>query len=83
MSVARRKRQPRSERDAAVLKKFGARVREIRDGVGISQEQLALKARIDRAHVSGIETGRHNPGVVHIYRIAAVLKVPPGKLFPD
>jgi transcriptional regulator with XRE-family HTH domain len=68
---------------STILKRFGARVRALRHQRGITQEQLANAAGIDRAYMSGIELGRHNPGVVHVYRIAKVLRVPPSALFPE
>ena len=40
-----------------VLKQFGNRVRELREKVGISQEELAYKAELHRTYISSIERG--------------------------
>jgi transcriptional regulator with XRE-family HTH domain len=70
-----------SERN--VLKIFGARVREIRTSKGLSQEQLARLADIDRTYIGGIERGERNAGIKNIHRIAAALAVSPSELFRD
>lgn len=41
-------------------KELGKRIRERRKEIGVSQEDLALLADIDRSYVSGIERGGRN-----------------------
>jgi transcriptional regulator with XRE-family HTH domain len=40
-----------------VLERFGKRVREKRTALGLSQDNFADKAKLDRTYVSGIERG--------------------------
>lgn len=53
----------------------GAAVRSIRNEVGISQEELADLADLDRTYVSGIERGRRNPSVRSLQRVSDALGV--------
>ena len=50
-------------------------LRQARTRVGISQEELADRAGIDRTYVSGIERGRRNPTIGIVARLAAELDV--------
>ncbi len=58
-------------RDIAV--RFGQRVRERRNAVGLSQEALADKCGLDRTYISGIERGRRNLSLRNIEIIAGAL----------
>ena len=42
------------------LKLLGARIRQMRQVRGLSQEQLALEAGLDRSYVGGVERGERN-----------------------
>lgn len=48
---------------------------------GISQEELAFAANLDRTYVSGIERGKRNISIINIYRLAEALELPPASLF--
>jgi DNA-binding XRE family transcriptional regulator len=52
---------------------LGARVREIREARGLSQEALAELANLDRTYVSGLERGVRNPTIMSLARIATAL----------
>lgn len=65
------------------LKVFGARVRSLREQVGLSQEALAAQAGIHRTYMGGIERGERNPCLKNILRLAHALRVPPKELFPQ
>lgn len=54
---------------------IGQNLRQIRTEAGLSQEQLALEADIDRTYVSQIERGIGNPSVLTLKKIADRLKV--------
>ena len=59
---------------AAELKRaFGLAVRLERVRRGLSQRRLATAARVDRAHLSGIERGKVDPGIEVQYRLAQAL----------
>lgn len=59
---------------------FGFRVRAIREKKGLSQEQLAGLADLDRTYISGIERGIRNLSLLNIVKIADALNVPPSEL---
>jgi transcriptional regulator with XRE-family HTH domain len=69
------------ETEIKIEKKFGKRVRKLRDKVGYSQEELADIAGIHRTYFGGIERGERNPSLKNIERIANALKVPIYELF--
>lgn len=48
-------------------------LRQARTRVGISQEELADRAGVDRTYVSGIERGLRNPTISIVARLAAEL----------
>lgn len=49
---------------------FGARLREVRLSVGISQEELSYRTNLERTYVCGVERGRRNIGLENICRLA-------------
>ena len=57
----------------SVLRDFGAAVRALRDEAGLSQEDLAHRAGLDRTYVSGVERGVRNPTLKVIDRLAQAL----------
>jgi transcriptional regulator with XRE-family HTH domain len=65
------------------LKRFGDRVRVLREQIGLSQEALAAKAGIHRTYMGGVERGERNICLRNIVRIAAALGVPPRELFDE
>ena len=64
-----------------VRKRFGERVRELRHEKGLSQEELAFRAKIHRTYLGGIERGERNPALKNIASIAGALGVSLCKLF--
>lgn len=60
---------------------FGQRVRELRKGLGISQEELADRAGLHYTYIGGIERGERNLGVVNVERVALALGVSLAELF--
>jgi transcriptional regulator with XRE-family HTH domain len=54
---------------------FGAVLRECRKEKGISQEQLAEAAGLDRSFISLVERGIQSPNLVVLLKIAEVLNV--------
>ena len=53
--------------------KIGLRIRELRKAKGLSQEQLALKAEIDRTYMASVENGKRNVAIVNIEKIINAL----------
>ncbi len=66
--------------DPVAARAFGEAVREERLLLGMSQEDLALKAQVERSHMGKIERGEHVPNLTMILRIASALSVKPGVL---
>jgi transcriptional regulator with XRE-family HTH domain len=58
-----------------VLVAFGRSVREARAERGVSQEELAHLAQIDRSYMSSIERGEQNAGLISMARVAAALGI--------
>jgi transcriptional regulator with XRE-family HTH domain len=70
-----------SMNDAAIKKRFGARIRSLRGKSGLSQEGLAEKCDLDRTYIGGVERGERNISLLNIHRLADALDVAPKSLF--
>ena len=64
-----------------VEKRFGKRIRELRQARGWSQEELSFKAGVHRTYLGGIERGERNPALKNIASIADALGVNLSELF--
>lgn len=58
----------------------GQRVRELRQARGISLSELARRAGVGKATLSGVETGTRNPTLETLWAITAQLGVPIGAI---
>ena len=65
---------------STALQLLGERIREARGRLGISQEELAFRAEIDRTYVSQIERGIGNPSLLVMLRLSSVLQAPLSRL---
>jgi transcriptional regulator with XRE-family HTH domain len=72
----------KKERDE-YLKAFGAKIKGLSEKRGLGRSEFAAEIGIDRVHLIRIEEGKTNTTVDVIRRIANVLEVKPGKLFPE
>jgi transcriptional regulator with XRE-family HTH domain len=66
--------------DQDIARRVGANVAGRRIGLGMTQEQLAEAAEIDRSYVHQIEKGRHLPRLALFVRLAASLNMRCGLL---
>jgi transcriptional regulator with XRE-family HTH domain len=64
-----------AKRRDPLLRALGARVRQLREGKGWTQESLADRAGLDRSYIAGIEAGLRNPSIKALARIAKGLGV--------
>ena len=66
-----------------ILKLVGKRIKCLRESKGISQVELVgkMQGEIDPTNISRIESGRTNPTLFTLYRIASALEVPLIDLF--
>jgi len=55
--------------------KFGNKVRELRQKLGFSQEELAFQAGLHRTYIGMIERGEKNITIKNIEKLAKALKV--------
>lgn len=53
-----------------LLEGFGSLIAERRKTAGISQEELAHRADLDRTYVSGLERGVRNPSLTAVVKVA-------------
>ena len=58
-----------------VLKNIGARIKEIRESKGISQQSLADACNFEKSNMSRIEAGRTNLTVRTLYKISQALGI--------
>lgn len=64
-----------SSKEKGFLKKLGENLRKLRNQRGISQEELAYSASIDRTYLSDIENGKKSATIIVLNRIADALRV--------
>ena len=53
-----------------ILSALGYLVRQRRIELGISQEELGLRANLDRTYISGVERGVRNPSLTALVSLA-------------
>lgn len=66
---------------ATIYEKFGERVKKLRKDRDLSQEELAELIKRDPRTVVAIETGKRNPTLNTINKIAQALKITLPELF--
>jgi transcriptional regulator with XRE-family HTH domain len=60
---------------------IGANIRRLRKAMGLSQEELAFRAQIDRSYLSEIESGQKNLSVRMLEQIAQALEADIREMF--
>jgi len=65
----------------ALRKRFGQRVRALRNASGLSQMKLGANSGLDHTYVGGIERGERNLSLEAIGKLAAGLGVEMAELF--
>lgn len=65
-----------------IFKQVGKKVQKIRTLKGLSQVDLVgkMEGNIDTTNISRIESGRTNPTLLTLYRLAQALEVPISEL---
>ena len=56
-----------------IKKKFGQKVRKLREHKGWSQEDLSEHSGLHRTYISGIERGIRNPTIIIVQKVANAL----------
>ena len=54
---------------------FAQNLREARHRARLSQEELALRAGLDRTYVSGCERGTRNPSLMSVEKLSNALEI--------
>jgi transcriptional regulator with XRE-family HTH domain len=60
---------------------MGTNVKALRLALGLSQEELAFRAELDRTYISQIERGVSNPSVLVLLKVSDALGVELPELF--
>lgn len=64
-----------------VKRQFGESVRELRRAAGLSQEEPADLAELDRSYVGCIERGERNLSIENVCKLAKAIGVSPADFF--
>ena len=59
----------------------GKRVKELRNNLGIRQEELADLAGLDRTYITSVECGKRNISIVNIEKLANALNITLSEFF--
>jgi transcriptional regulator with XRE-family HTH domain len=70
----------RASDEATIIAAVAHNVRATRKAAGLSQEELAHEAGVDRTYVSQVERQKRNLTISVLARLAAALKVAPAEL---
>ncbi len=60
--------------------RVGLNIQDLRRARKLSQEELADMCRVHQTYLSGVETGKRNPSLLVLERIAIALNVDPEEL---
>ena len=63
-----------------VASAFGSVLRAVRQEAGVTQEDLAFRADVDRAYPSLLERGQRQPTLAIVLRVARALTIEPAEL---
>jgi transcriptional regulator with XRE-family HTH domain len=69
--------------EAKLLATFGRSMRSYRKQRGLSQDDLALAAKLSRNYVSDIERGVRNPSLLALVRLSRALRLPLRDMLED
>lgn len=54
--------------------KVGARIRELRKELNLTQESLAFKAEVDKTYLNEVENGKRNVSVINLEKVIIALE---------
>lgn len=66
--------------EGAILHELGNRIRAQRKRIGLTQEQLALTANVDRSYFGAVERGERNITFTVLCRLSIALRCDVGML---
>jgi transcriptional regulator with XRE-family HTH domain len=59
---------------------FGTKLREARESLGLTQEEVAQRSGVHATEVSRMEAGKRDPKISTLRRLAKAVEVEPGQL---
>ena len=65
------------------LTQLGSTIRQRRQELGLSQEDLAEKSGLHRNYIGGVERGERNIGFINLVRVAEALEMPLSRLMKE
>jgi transcriptional regulator with XRE-family HTH domain len=68
-------------KDEDFIKKFGKRLKQVRESEGLSQEQLSLLTEVSQSQIARTELGQVNTSISHAATYARFLKIDAKDLF--
>jgi transcriptional regulator with XRE-family HTH domain len=71
---------PTPRTDDPGMADLGTNLREARERLGLTQEQVALRSGVHATEVSRIEAGKRDPQVSTLRRLAKALEISPDQL---
>lgn len=67
--------------DQEFLIALGSRIKELRLEKKISQTEIAYRCGFDKSNYNTIESGKRNPTIISLLKIAKALEIPLSELF--
>lgn len=64
-----------NEDEQILLRSIGRKIAERRKELGLTQEDLAYSADVDRTYIGYIENGKNNVTIAMLYKITKALKL--------
>ena len=61
--------------------KVGKRIKELRNKLGISQEELAFRSDIHRTYIASLEVGKRNVSIETLEKVVNALEVSLSEFF--
>lgn len=64
-----------------IEKKVGNRIKELRNKLGISQEELGFRSGVHRTYIASLEVGKRNVSIATLEKIVIALEVTLSEFF--
>lgn len=64
-----------------IEKQVGNRIKELRNNLGISQEELGFRSGVHRTYIASLEVGKRNVSIVTLEKIVKALEVSMSEFF--
>ncbi len=64
-----------------IEEKVGKRIKELRNKLGISQEELGFRSGVHRTYIASLEVGKRNVSISTLEKIVAALNISLSEFF--